>query len=70
MKRKPMLAPRNPYVVPAKHRHAGAHGKSVKAVRRADKMALNKQWDSSLVARQPAFTRYQGEFESPGSHHY
>lgn len=39
MKRKP-TAPRNPFVAAAKFRKAGAHGKTGKASRRADKMAL------------------------------
>lgn len=34
--------PRNPLVVPAAQRKAGAHRKSQAAVRRADKMALKK----------------------------
>src|ERR1019366_9452100 len=39
MKRKSM-APRNPFVAAAKFRKAGAHGKTGKASRRADKMEL------------------------------
>jgi hypothetical protein len=35
--------PRNPLVVPAAQRKAGAHRKSQAAARRADKMALKKQ---------------------------
>jgi hypothetical protein len=42
MKRKPKLAPRNPFVVPAINRKAGAHEKTEKAVRREDRVALNR----------------------------
>jgi hypothetical protein len=39
--------PRNPLVVPATKRKAGAHGKSKAAQRRAEKMALQKRdWDA------------------------
>jgi hypothetical protein len=39
--------PRNPLVVPAAKRKAGAHGKSKAAQRRAEKMALQKRdWDA------------------------
>lgn len=41
-KRKPKLAPRNPFVAPALQRKAGAHQKSEKALRRKEKVALNR----------------------------
>jgi hypothetical protein len=41
-KRKPKLAPRNPLVVPALQRKAGAHQKTEKALRRKEKVALNR----------------------------
>ncbi len=65
-KRKPMPKPRNRLVVAAKFRKAGAHGKSFKATRREDKVSIQR--DASLVARQPAFNRYEGGFESPASY--
>lgn len=40
MKRKPKLAPRNPFVVASLFKKAGAHDKPHKAQRRADKVAL------------------------------
>lgn len=43
MKNKSPLAPRNPLVAPARFKKAGAHEKSGKARRRADKMALNTE---------------------------
>ena len=49
MKRKPKLAPRNPFVVPAKHRAAGAHGKTAKAMRRADKMKLQREYGVTIA---------------------
>ena len=67
MKRKTMLVwPRNPLVAPALFRKAGAHGKSEKAKRRAEKMEL---WERSLVTRHPAFNRAKDEFESLRSYH-
>jgi hypothetical protein len=42
MKRKIRLAPRNPFVVPAKRRKAGAHGKTKKALRRAGNMEVQR----------------------------
>lgn len=41
-KKLPNLAPRNPLVAEAKFRKAGAHGKSEKALRRAEKMKVRK----------------------------
>lgn len=49
MKRKPRLAPRNPFVVPARQRKAGAHGKSVKATRRAAKMELQREYGVTIA---------------------
>ena len=67
MKRKTMpVRPRNPFVVPAKFRKAGAHGKTEKATRREAKIDLR---ECSLVARHPAFTRTKDEFEPLRSHH-
>jgi len=51
MKRKPRLAPRNPFVVPAKHRKAGAHGKTEKATRRADKIQLQREYGVTIAQR-------------------
>lgn len=42
-KRKKAPPERNPFVAHARMRHAGAHGKTKKAQRRADKMALLKE---------------------------
>lgn len=36
--------PRNPLVAPATQRKAGSHRKPPAAVRRAEKIALKKQW--------------------------
>lgn len=49
MKRKPTLAPRNPFVVPARQRKAGAHGKSVKATRRKAKMELRREYGVTIA---------------------
>lgn len=65
LKRKLMLVLRNPFVVPAKQRKAGSHGKTGKAKRRAEKMEI---WERSLVTRHPAFNRTKDEFESLRSH--
>lgn len=54
MKRKSWLVPRNPFVVPAKHCKAGAHSKTTKALRRADKVELRGR---SFEVKQPAFNR-------------
>lgn len=43
MKRK-MLAPRNPFVAAAKFKKAGAHGKTEKALRRAARMELQREY--------------------------
>jgi len=51
MKRKPRLAPRNPFVVPAKHRKAGAHGKTEKATRRAEKIQLQREYGVKTAQR-------------------
>lgn len=48
MKRKPMLAPRNPHVAASLFRKVGAHKKSTKALRAQDK--LKTQREASLVA--------------------
>lgn len=57
MKRK-MLAPRNPFVAAAKFKKAGAHGKSKKALRRAEKMEL--QSGHGIAAVQRAFNPQTG----------
>ena len=43
-------APRNPLVVAAKFRKAGAHGKSEKALRRTEKIKVGKLLQESLQA--------------------
>lgn len=43
MKRKQLPAPRNPFVAPAKFRKAGPHQKSLKSLRRAAKMQLQRE---------------------------
>lgn len=43
MKRK-IRAPRNPFVVAAKFKKAGAHGKAEKALRRATKMEFQREY--------------------------
>lgn len=43
MKLKKLPAPRNPFVAPAKFRKAGAHQKSLKSLRRAAKMQLQRE---------------------------
>ena len=48
MKRKSVLAPRNKFVVLAKHCKAGFHGKSEKALRREAKVNL---WGYNSKAR-------------------
>jgi hypothetical protein len=57
MKRKPKLAPRNPFVAPAKFRKAGEHGKGHKAHRRADRVSL---------LREHGVTAAQSPFKEPG----
>jgi len=42
--KKPKFSPRNPGVALALMRRAGAHGKSNKALRRQDAIALMKEW--------------------------
>lgn len=50
MKRK-MSAPRNPFVAVAMFKKAGAHGKSSKALRRAEKMELQSGYGIAAVQR-------------------
>ncbi len=52
MKRKNKELPkaRNPYVLHLSKRPAGAHGKTKKAQRRDEKMALKQDWTRSLAA--------------------
>ncbi len=52
MKRKQKELPkaRNPFVEHMHFKVAGAHGKSKKAQRRDDKMALKQDWTRSLAA--------------------
>ena len=48
MKRKPKVPKaRNPVAAFATRAGAGAHGKTKKATRRADKMAFKKEWTGS-----------------------
>lgn len=47
--RLPAPKPRNPLIAPAQRRQAGAHRKSRKARRRADKMALEKAREHDAV---------------------
>lgn len=54
MKQKPTV-PRNPWVVAAKFRKAGAHAKPEKALRRAAKMELLQE--CGVIAAQQAFKR-------------
>lgn len=56
MKRKSM-APRNPFVAAAKFRKAGKHDKTEKALRRASRMEMQRNF--GRVARQQAFTLYE-----------
>lgn len=46
--RLPAPKPRNPLVAPAQQRKAGAHRKSRKAQRRAEKVALDKARDPDV----------------------
>ena len=57
--------PRNVFVVAAKFRKAGAHRKSEKAVRRAEKIKL---WVGGVAAAHQAFTLTKDEFESLPTH--
>lgn len=51
--KKPCFAPRNPYVVAAKRRKAGAHKKSTKAKRRHEHMEVwCNRLHSGLLIRQ------------------
>ena len=51
MKRKLMVPKeRNPFVAHLATKRSGAHGKTKKALRLADKIALKKEWTRSLVA--------------------
>jgi len=47
--RLPAPKPRNPLVAPTQQRKAGAHRKSRKARRRAEKIALGKSGDDEAV---------------------
>ena len=62
MKHKMKLAPRNQFVAPAKFRKAGAHGKSAKATRRADKIQLQREY--GVTAAQHPF-KVPGQGSSP-----
>ena len=62
MKHKVKLAPRNQFVAPAKFRKAGAHGKSAKATRRADKITLQREY--GVTAAQHPF-KVPGQGSSP-----
>lgn len=61
MKRK-MSAPRNPFVAVARFKKAGAHGKSSKALRRAEKMELR---GCSSRVEHPAFNRTESVQSAP-----
>ncbi len=67
MKRK-MTAPRNPFVAAAKFKKAGAHVKSMKALRRGEKMYL--QGKVGVVAAHRTFNPAQEEFESLTFHQH
>ena len=61
--------PRNPYVAAAKFRHAGAHGKTEKARRRQDAVALihtlkGSRRNGGGEVFQPAFPHRDGRTES------
>ncbi len=61
------MVPRKQLVVAAKFRSgSGVHGKSRKALRRAEKVQDYRE--SGRVARHMAFNHEQGGFEYPGSH--
>mgnify|MGYP000901142180 CR=1 FL=1 len=62
MKRKPKLAPRNPFSVPASRRKAGRHETSVKALRRAGKMEVQREY--GVTAAQHPF-KVPGQGSSP-----
>lgn len=49
-KNKELPKARNPYVLHLSKRPSGAHGKTKKAQRRDDKMALKQDWTRSLAA--------------------
>ena len=51
MKRK-MQAPRNPFVAAARFKKAGAHGKTVKAKRRAGRMEMRREY-GVMAAQHP-----------------
>ncbi len=55
--KKPELALRNPGVALALMRRAGAHGKSTKALRRLDAVALMKEWKRGGCADGGSFSR-------------
>lgn len=61
MKRK-IPAQRNPFVAVAKFKKAGAHGKSKKALRRAEKMELR---GCSSRVEHPAFNRTESVQSAP-----
>jgi hypothetical protein len=67
MKRK-IPAQRNPFVAVAKFKKAGAHGKSKKALRRAEKKEL--QGKVGVVAAHRTFNPGQDEFESLTFHQH
>lgn len=55
MKPKRLLVPRNPFLAPALFRLAGAHGKTMKAQRRAAKMETERR--VAQLVEHPAFNR-------------
>lgn len=63
--RKPKLAHRNPVVVPAKLCHAGAHGKTGKAKRRAEKMETSRSLAEWLGNRLLPGTRLSSNLTGP-----
>lgn len=64
--RKPSLAPRNPFVAAARFKPAGAHGKTEKALRRANKMELRT---GSVSGQHSELLPRQAQFESESVHH-
>lgn len=65
MKRK-MSAPRNPFVVTAKFKKAGAHRKPNKALRRAAHVAVERE--AGREARHRTFNPAKDGFNSLGAH--
>ncbi len=67
MKKRKPLAPRNPLVVVARFKQAGAHGKPEKAKRRANAVSVGREVNS--IGRVSGFYPEGYEFEPRASHH-